>query len=65
MNGRQMHRTGTLVLSAAMVVIGFALLVQAVVGGGGSPGLRALLGVMFVAAGCGRTYLVARRSRGG
>jgi hypothetical protein len=65
MNGRQMHRTGTLVLSAAMVVIGFALLVQAVTGGGGSPALRALLGVLFVAAGCGRVYLEARRSRGG
>jgi hypothetical protein len=65
MNGRQIHRTGTVVLSTAMVVIGFALLIQAVVGGGGSPALRALLGVLFVAAGCGRAYIEARRSRGG
>jgi hypothetical protein len=65
MNGRQVHRTGTLVLSAAMVVIGFALLVQAVAAGSGSTIVRLLLGALFIAAGGLRTYVELRRSRGG
>jgi uncharacterized membrane protein HdeD (DUF308 family) len=65
MNGRQAHRTGTLVLSATMVVVGFALLVQAVAASSGSGVVRALLGVLFIAAGCLRIYVELRRSRGG
>ncbi|HEX5224718.1 MAG TPA: hypothetical protein VFW29_06270 [Solirubrobacteraceae bacterium] len=65
MNGRQVHRTGTLVLSAAMVVIGFALLVQAIASSAGSPLLRIILAVLFIAAGFGRTLVESRRSRGG
>ncbi len=65
MNGRLVHRTVTLVLSATMVVVGLALLVQAIGGSGGSPVLRALLGLGFIAAGCGRTYVELRRSGSG
>ncbi len=46
-----------------MVVIGLALLVQAVVNGTGSVTGRLLLGVLFIAAGVGRTYVELRRRR--
>jgi hypothetical protein len=64
MNGRQVHRAGTFVLSLAMAVIGLALIVQALVVGTGSISARLLLGVLFIAAGCGRWYVEVRRSRG-
>ncbi|HEY7932221.1 MAG TPA: hypothetical protein VID48_00205 [Solirubrobacteraceae bacterium] len=59
MLGNRIHRTGTLVLSLAMVVIGVALIVQALsatlISG------RLLAGVLFLAAGVGRMYVEARR----
>jgi uncharacterized membrane protein HdeD (DUF308 family) len=62
MTGRQLHRTGTVVLSVLMVAIGVALIVQALVAKGSlSP--RLLLGVLFVAAGVARIYLEVRRGR--
>jgi hypothetical protein len=64
MNGRHVHRTGTLVFSLAMAAIGLALLVQALGGDGGVLSPRLLLGVLFIAAGAGRVYLEVRRSRG-
>jgi hypothetical protein len=63
MNPRQAHRVGTFVLSLVMAVIGVALAVQAL--SSASPiSPRLLLGVLFVAAGCGRWYVEVRRSRG-
>jgi hypothetical protein len=64
MNGRQAHRSGTLVLSLLMTVIGVALIAQAVDGHGGVLSPRLLLGVLFVAAGAGRLYVERRRGRG-
>jgi hypothetical protein len=64
MNGRQVHRMGTYVLSLAMLVIGLALIVQVAAGNGGPLSARLLLGVLFVAGGAGRTYLEIRRGRG-
>jgi hypothetical protein len=64
MNGRQAHRAGTLVLSLLMGAIGVALIVQAASGHGSVVSPRLLLGVLFIAAGGGRSYLEARRSRG-
>jgi hypothetical protein len=64
MNGPHVHRTGTLVFSLVMAVIGLALLVQALGGDGGVLSPRLLLGVLFIAAGAGRVYLEVRRSRG-
>jgi hypothetical protein len=62
MNGRQAHRTSTLALSLLMVAIGVALVVQAAAGSGVfSP--RMLIGVLFVAAGCGRGYVEIRRGQ--
>lgn len=62
MNGRQAHRTGTIVLSLAMLAIGVALIAQALTADGVvSP--RLLLGVLFLAAGGARLYLELRRTR--
>jgi hypothetical protein len=63
MNGRQLHRISTLVLSLAMVAIGLALIAQALDGHGGVISPRLLLGVLFLAAGCGRGYIEFRRGR--
>ena len=65
MIGRQVHRSGTFVLSLLMAAIGIALIVQAVAGNGGAISPRLLLGVLFVAAGVGRLYLEAKRGRSG
>jgi hypothetical protein len=63
MYGRHAHRAATFILSLVMGVIGVALIVQAIAAG--SPiSARALLGVLFVAAGVGRSYLEVRRQRG-
>jgi hypothetical protein len=63
MSGRQVHRAGTTVLSSAMVVIGIALVVEAVAREG-ALSARLLLGVLFVAGGSGRLYIQARKGRG-
>jgi hypothetical protein len=63
MIGRQVHRSGTFVLSLLMAAIGIALIVQAVAGHGGAISARMLLGVLFVAAGGARIYLEAKRGR--
>jgi hypothetical protein len=54
-------RSATLVLSAAMIVIGVALLVRTVVAGGGAVAFGILVGLLFVAAGAGRLYAERRR----
>jgi hypothetical protein len=63
MNGRNVHRSGTLLLSVLMVAIGLALIVQVVDGNGSVISPRLLLGALFLAAGFGRLYLVRRRDR--
>jgi hypothetical protein len=60
MNGRQLHRGGTLTLSLAMIAVGVALVVQSFVDASVlSP--RLLLGALFIAAGAGRIYLEIKR----
>jgi uncharacterized membrane protein HdeD (DUF308 family) len=63
MSGRQVHRTGTLVLSLLMVAIGIVLTVQTLVVQGSPLSARLLLGVLFIAAGVARIYLEVRRGR--
>ncbi len=63
MTARQVHRASTTVLSLAMVAIGIALAVEAIVGEGVLTA-RLLLGVLFVVAGSGRLYVQARKDRG-
>ena len=61
MGAEQVHRSATRVLSLAMVAIGVALVVQAASNGGSV--LRIVLGVLFVAAGVGRLYILHLRAR--
>jgi len=63
MNGRQAHRAATFALSALMVAIGLVLIVQAVTGHASGVSARLLLGVLFIAAGGGRTYIQLRKGR--
>ena len=60
-DGRSVHRSATLLLSAAMVVIGIAMLVRTLGAGGGPLALGFVLGLLFVAAGAGRLYFTWRR----
>jgi uncharacterized membrane protein HdeD (DUF308 family) len=53
------YRSSVLVFGVLAVVVGGALLVETAVAGGGSVGY--VVGVLFVALGCGRLYLLKRR----
>jgi hypothetical protein len=50
----------TQLLSALMVVIGLAMIVRTLAGGGGAVALGLVLGVLFVAAGAGRLWAERR-----
>lgn len=50
-------------LSSAMVAIGIALVVEAIVSEG-TLSARLLLGVLFVVGGMGRLYIQVRKDRG-
>jgi hypothetical protein len=50
----------TQVLSTLMILIGVAMIVRTIAGGGGPAALGLLLGVLFVAAGAGRLYAERR-----
>jgi hypothetical protein len=52
------RRAVTRFLSLAMVAIGVALIVRTIVAGGGAVATGILVGVLFVAAGVGRLYLL-------
>jgi hypothetical protein len=57
------HRASTLILSLLMAIIGAGLIVQTFVRHASLVSPRLLLGVLFVAAGVGRTYLETRRGQ--
>ena len=59
-SGGGMHRSATLVLSAAMVVLGFAILYRTLEAGGGPLALGTVLGVLFIAAGAARGWFTWR-----
>jgi uncharacterized membrane protein YadS len=58
--GAGVHRSATLVLSAAMVVLGFAILYRTLEAGGGPLAIGTLLGTLFIAAGAGRLWFTWR-----
>ena len=58
--GRDVHRAATLALSAAMVVLGVAILIRTFAASGGPFALGTLFGVLFVAAGAGRMFVAWR-----
>jgi hypothetical protein len=51
-----MRTASTRVLSAAMLVIGIAIVVRTLAEGGGALALGLLVGILFIAAGAGRLY---------
>ena len=55
---RNLHRNSTLAFGLLSVVLGVAILVRTVFGGGG---VGLLIGALFVALGAGRIYLLRRR----
>ena len=60
---RDVHRQTTLLFSSVMVLLGVAMIVRTLAGGGRALALGLLLGVLFVAAGAGRIYLALRPGR--
>jgi hypothetical protein len=54
---RQVRQSFNRFTSAAMVVIGIALLIRTIAAGGGALASGIVLGVLFIAAGVGRIYL--------
>ena len=54
----RIHRAGTTLFGLAFVALGIALVVVTAIHGGGVFGF--LIGVLFVAAGLGRLYLLRR-----
>ena len=53
----------TRLLAGLMIFIGVAIVVRTIGEGGGPAALGILVGILFVAAGAGRLYLVGARSR--
>jgi len=51
----------TAALSGAMLVLGVAMIVRTVAGGGGPLAVGIILGILFVAAGAGRLWAERRR----
>ena len=64
MNGPGVHRTGTFVLSFAMLAIGVAILVESIAESASAISGRLLIAVLFIAAGAGRLYVEVRRGSG-
>lgn len=56
-----LHSAATKLLSSAMIVLGLAMLVATVAGGGGPIAMGVLVGLMFVGVGAGRLYLERKR----
>jgi hypothetical protein len=54
------YRQSTRALSAALVVLGVALIVSAIAAGGGPLALGVIVGVLFALLGAARLYLAGR-----
>jgi hypothetical protein len=59
------YLASTRVLSAMLLVLGVALVVVALAGGGGPLALGVVLGTMLALVGAGRLYLARSRPRAG
>ena len=59
-SGRQIHRGSTRAFSLLMIGLGIAMIAVTVANGGGVIALGVVLGILFVAAGGARLYLLAR-----
>jgi hypothetical protein len=59
------YLASTRVLSAALLVLGLAMIVIALAGGGGALALGVVLGTLVALLGAGRLYLARPRRRAG
>jgi hypothetical protein len=59
---RGLHRSSTLVLSAAMAIVGVSLVVVTLANGGGLLARGFIFGILFALAGAGRCYFTWRRT---
>jgi hypothetical protein len=60
---RSVHRRGTILLSASLMVLGAAMVVRTIEAGGGAVSVGILLGVLFALAGAGRLWIALRSER--
>jgi amino acid transporter len=60
---RDVHRGTTRLLSTVMVALGVLMVISTLAHGGGPLALGLLLGLLFIAAGAGRLYLLSRTRR--
>jgi hypothetical protein len=58
---REVHRRTSLLLAAAMVTVGIALIATTLSRGGGPLAIGVVLGALFCLVGAGRLYLGTRR----
>lgn len=58
---RDVHRNGTIVLSALMLAIGVAIIVRTIVAGGGALAAGVIMGILFVLAGAGRLWVAYKQ----
>jgi hypothetical protein len=62
--GRDLHARATRVMSAALVLLGVAIIVRTLASGGGALAIGLVLGVLFVVAGVGRLWVAGLGKRG-
>ena len=61
MSGSQrIGNSGTRILAPVIAILGVAIIVRTVTAGGGAFSIGVLLGLVFLAIGCGRLYLAQR-----
>ena len=60
---RDLHRRGTILLSASLLLIGVAIVVRTLEAGGGALSAGILLGILFFLAGLGRLWIALRSAR--
>ena len=58
---RDAHRRATVALSCALALIGVAMVARTIDAGGGPASTGVLVGVLFVLAGLGRTWVAWKR----
>ncbi|MCX6386781.1 MAG: hypothetical protein NTV40_09185 [Solirubrobacterales bacterium] len=61
---KQFQRASTRVLSIAMVLIGIVLMISTLVRGGGLFSTGVIFGLLFIAAGVARLFLLGKRNSG-
>lgn len=58
---RNVHRTGTIIMSGLLVLIGVTIVARTIASGGGALAVGLILGVLFVLAGAGRLWVALKQ----